>query len=73
MISVGILCKKKILYSTTHKIFRSDALRCTHLLSPALAYYAANPHSLALQEVVEVNAMEEGHQHSESLSRAKVR
>ena len=41
------------------------------MLSDALIYssklfYATNPHSLALQKVVKVSAMEEGHQHSET-------
>ena len=38
----------------------SDALTCSPLL-----YFAANPHCLALQKVVEVSSTEEGHQHSE--------
>ena len=39
----------------------SDELTC----SPQL-YYATIPYSLALQKVVEVNATEEGHWHSEN-------
>ena len=39
----------------------SGALTCSPQLN-----YAANPHCLALQKVVEVIAMEEGHQHSEN-------
>ena len=39
----------------------SDALN----YSPQL-HYAADPHSLSLLKVVEVSAMEEGHQHSEN-------
>ena len=43
------------------------------MLSDALTYfpqlyYATNAHCLALQKVVEVNATEEGYQHSEKLN-----
>ena len=52
-------------YSATRKMFPSDALICTNLLSYQL-YYATNPHCLALHKVVEVIAMEKGHPHSEN-------